>query len=49
MNELKDYKYVDDAFYQDVKSILEEARKRVYRNIVISKARWFWLIGKLVR
>ena len=48
MNELKDYKYVDDAFYQDVKSILEEARKRVYRNIQSEMVLAYWQIGKII-
>ena len=33
MNEIKDFKYIDDNFYTDVRNVLENARKRVYRNI----------------
>ena len=48
MKEVKDFKYVDDAFYQDVKSILEEARKRVYRNIQSEMVLAYWQIGKMI-
>ena len=33
MNELRDFNYIDDSFYKEVRNVLEEARKRVYRNI----------------
>ena len=48
MNEVKDFKYVDDAFYKGVKSILEEARKRVYHNIQSEMVLAYWQIGKMI-
>lgn len=33
MKDLKEYNYIDESFYRDVKEVLEQARKRIYRNI----------------
>ena len=48
MNHIKDSVYVDDGFYKDVKNILEEARKRVYRNIQSEMVLSYWRIGKMI-
>ena len=33
MEELTEFTYLDNDFYKGVKEVLEQARKRVYRNI----------------
>ena len=33
MNNPKEYMYLDDKFYKSIKEVLEESRKRIYRNI----------------
>ena len=48
MNEIKDYKYLDDDFYNSVKEVLEQARKRVYRNIQSEMVFTYWQIGKMI-
>ncbi len=35
MKDLKEYNYIDESFYRDVKEVLEQA------NIEIFKMRWF--------
>ena len=48
MNEIKEFNFMDDGFYKDVKKVLEEARKRVYRNIQSEMVRAYWQIGKMI-
>lgn len=48
MNELKDYNYLSEDFYKEVRGILEEARKRVYRNIQSEMIFAYWQIGKMI-
>ena len=48
MSEIKDYKYLDDDFYNSVKEVLEQARKRVYRNIQSEMVFTYWQIGKMI-
>ena len=48
MNEIKDLEYVDEELYKDVRKILEEARKRVYRNIQNEMVLAYWQIGKMI-
>ena len=48
MNELQDRKYLDDAFYHDIKEVLEQARKRIYRNIQSEMVFAYWQIGKMI-
>ena len=48
MNEIKDFKYIDNSFYNDVKEVLESARKRVYRNIQSEMLHAYWQIGKMI-
>lgn len=48
MNEIKNYKYLDGDFYNDIKEVLEQARKRVYRNIQSEMVMAYWRIGKMI-
>ena len=48
MNELKDYKYLDIEFYNNIKEVLEQARKRIYRNINSEMVLAYWQIGKMI-
>lgn len=48
MKELKEYNYIDESFYRDVKEVLEQARKRVYRNIQNEMVFAYWQIGKMI-
>lgn len=44
----KKYEYMDNAFYSNVKAVLEEARKRVYHNIQSEMVQAYWQIGKMI-
>ena len=48
MNELKDFKYLDTEFYNNIKEVLEQARKRIYRNIQNEMVLSYWQIGKMI-
>lgn len=48
MKELTEYKYIDNDFYKSVKEVLDEARKRVYRNIQSEMVLTYWQIGKMI-
>lgn len=48
MNEIKNNQYLDTDFYEEVKSVLLEARKRVYRNIQNEMVLAYWQIGKMI-
>jgi len=48
MKELKEYNYIDESFYRDVKEVLEQARKRIYRNIQNEMVQAYWQIGKMI-
>lgn len=48
MNELEKYNYIDQDFYKSVKEVLEQARKRVYRNIQNEMVLAYWQIGKMI-
>ena len=48
MKELKEYEYLDNNFYEEVKDILEQARKRIYRNIQSEMVQAYWQIGKMI-
>ena len=48
MNELSDFNYIDDSFYKEVRKVLEDARKRVYRNIQSEMVMAYWQIGKMI-
>ena len=40
--------YFDETFYKDIKEILEQARKRVYKNIQSEMVQAYWQIGKMI-
>ena len=48
MNDIKEYKYLDEAFYKNVKEVLEQCRKRIYRNIQSEMVLTYWQIGKMI-
>ena len=48
MNELSDFNYINDSFYKEVRKVLEDARKRVYRNIQSEMVLAYWQIGKMI-
>ena len=48
MEKIPNYEYIDNDFYNDVKEILNEARKRVYRNIQSEMTHAYWQIGKMI-
>lgn len=48
MNVLKDFKYLDTEFYNNIKEVLEQARKRIYRNINSEMVLAYWQIGKMI-
>ena len=48
MKELKEYEYLDNDFYEEVKDVLEQARKRIYRNIQNEMVLAYWQIGKMI-
>ena len=48
MGEIKDYKYLDGDFYNSIKEVLKQARKRVYRNIQSEMVFTYWQIGKMI-
>ena len=48
MNEINDFNYLDDTFYKDIRKVLEEARKRVYRSIHSEMVFAYWQIGKMI-
>lgn len=45
-NELSEYKYITNDFYQNVKEIIEQSRKRIYRNIASEILVAYWQIGR---
>jgi len=48
MSNNDEYKYIDNGFYQNIKKVLEDARKRVYRNIQSEMVLAYWQIGKMI-
>ena len=48
MEQVKEYKYLDEAFYKNIRELLEQARKRVYRNIQSEMVTAYWQIGKMI-
>ena len=48
MNNPKEYMYLDDKFYKSIKEVLEESRKRIYRNIQSEMVQAYWQIGKMI-
>ena len=48
MDQLKEFTFIDNQFYNDIKEVLEQARKRVYRNIQSEMVLAYWQIGKMI-
>ena len=48
MKEMKEFKYIDEGFYKEIRKVLEEARGRVYRNIQSEMVLAYWQIGKMI-
>ena len=48
MEQLKEFTFIDNQFYNDIKEVLEQARKRVYRNIQSEMVLAYWQIGKMI-
>ena len=48
MNQVKEFEYMDNDFYNGVKEVLEQARKRVYKNIQNEMVVAYWQIGKMI-
>lgn len=48
MSENKDFKFIDNTFYQNIRDVLEQARQRVYRNIQSEMVFAYWQIGKMI-
>ena len=48
MDNPKEYMYLDDKFYKSIKEVLEESRKRIYRNIQSEMVQAYWQIGKMI-
>ena len=48
MSEIKNYKYLDYDFYNSIKEVLKQARKRVYNNIQGKMVCTYWESGKMI-
>ncbi len=48
MGQIKNYEYLDETFYNNIKELLEQARHRVYRNIQSEMVLAYWQIGKMI-
>ena len=48
MEQLKEFIFIDNQFYNNIKEVLEQARKRVYRNIQSEMVLAYWQIGKMI-
>ena len=48
MNEKDKFNYLDTNFYKNVKDVLEQSRKRIYRNIQNEMVLAYWQIGKMI-
>ena len=48
MNNKKEFQYLDNTFYQDIKNLILNARKRVYTNIKYEMVVAYWNIGKMI-
>lgn len=48
MSENNEYKYMDKEFYNGIKEVLEQARKRIYHNINGEMVLAYWQIGKMI-
>ena len=48
MSELEENNYLDNDFYKSIKEVIEQARKRIYRNIQSEMVLAYWQIGKMI-
>lgn len=48
MEQVKKNEYLDETFYTSIKELLEQARKRIYRNINSEMIFTYWQIGKMI-
>ena len=48
MKPITEHQFIDNKFYNDIKEVLEQARKRVYRNIQSEMVLAYWQIGKMI-
>ena len=48
MSNIQKFKYIDKEFYESVKSVVEQSRKRVYTNIQREMVLAYWDIGKMI-
>ena len=48
MNEINKFEYIDNNFYKEIKDIIEQSRKRIYRNINSEMVFAYWQIGKMI-
>ena len=48
MDQFKKNEYLDETFYTSIKELLEQARKRIYRNINSEMVFTYWQIGKMI-
>lgn len=46
--DIKDFKYMNKEFYNDIKEILDQSRNRIYRNIQSEMVLAYWQIGKMI-
>ena len=48
MEQGEKYEYLDETFYNNIKELLEQARKRIYQNIQNEMVFTYWHIGKMI-
>lgn len=48
MEQVKKNEYLDETFYTSIKELLEQARRRIYRNINSEMVFTYWQIGKMI-
>ena len=48
MNEIRKFEYIDNDFYKEIKDIIEQSRKRIYKNINNEMVLAYWQIGKMI-
>ena len=48
MKEIEKFEYIDNDFYKEIKTIIEESRKRIYRNINTEMVLAYWQIGRMI-
>ena len=48
MSNNNDIKYLDADFYNEIRRIIEDSRKRIYRNMNNEMVLAYWQIGKMI-